>query len=190
VSAIHILHSMHRSLLETVHDCWANLHFLFRALILLTGVAAISLLSSLARQGQDKTLLEICAIYLPFESANPVLITHLAYLACLSQLLEPKTVVVAMKHLATASPKDVPIQCVLATAYLCDGQHARAAATLDRLQLDPTKLSPGYQAAFLTIQACNDRIAMDDARITGMPWKSLLPSEREKFGELLRAAQP
>ena len=148
------------------------------------------LLNSLARQGKDRILLEICAIYLPFESANPVLITQLAYLACLNQLIEPKTVLAAMEHLAKGFPMEVPIQCVLATAYLCDGQHAKAAATLDRLQLDSARLSPGYQAAFLTIQALNGRIPKDDPRITGIPWKSLLPSERKKFGDLLRAGDP
>ncbi|MEI6654949.1 MAG: hypothetical protein WCP45_09290 [Verrucomicrobiota bacterium] len=148
------------------------------------------LLNSLARQGKDKVLLEICAIYLPFESANPVLITQLAYLACLNQLLEPKIVLAAMEHLAKGYPKEVPIQCVLATAYLCDGQAATAAATLDPLQLEPAKLSPGYQAAFLTIQALNDRIARDDPSLTNLPWNSLLPSERKKFGDLLRAAHP
>jgi len=148
------------------------------------------LLTSLARQGKDKILLEICAIYLPFESNNPVLITQLAYLACLNQLLEPKTVLVAMEHLAKGFPKEVPIQCVLATAYLCDNQATQAAATLDRLPLDPAKLSPGYQAAYLTIQALNGRIDREDPRLTGLPWNSLLPCERKKFGELLRAAQP
>ena len=148
------------------------------------------LLSSLAQQGKDKILLEICAIYLPFEPANPVLITQLAYLACLNQLLDPETVLAAMEHLAKGFPNEVPIQCVLATAYLCNDQHAKAAATLDRLQLDPARLSPGYQAAFLTIQARSGRIPMDDPRITGMSWKSLLPAERKKFGDLLRAAVP
>jgi hypothetical protein len=148
------------------------------------------LLNSLARQGKDKTLLEICAIYLPFESANPVLITQLAYLACLNQLLEPKTVQAAMEHLAAGFPKEVSIHCVLATAYLCDGQHLRAAETLDRLHLDPARLSPEYHAAFLTIQVLNGRIARDDPRITGLEWNSLLPSERNKFSELLRSAEP
>ncbi|MCX6873569.1 MAG: hypothetical protein NTW21_07140 [Verrucomicrobia bacterium] len=147
------------------------------------------LLTSLAQQGQDKTLLEICAIYLPFESTNPVLITQLAYLASLNQLIEPKTVLAAMEHLATGFPKEVPIQCVLATAYLCAGQPAQAAATLDRLELDPAKLSPGYRAAYLTTQALTHRIARDDPRITALPWKSLLPSERKKFNDLLRAEE-
>ena len=148
------------------------------------------LLNSLARQGKDKILLEICAIYLPFESANPVLITQLAYLASLNALLEPKTVLVAMEHLAKGFPKDVPIQCVLATAYLCDAQPVKAAASLDRLALDPDRLAPGYKAAYLTIQALNDRIPKDDPGLTGLPWNALLPSERKKFRELLRAATP
>jgi hypothetical protein len=148
------------------------------------------LLTSLAQQGQDKILLEICAIYLPFESANPVLITQLAYLACLNQLIEPTTVLAAMEHLAKGFPEELPIQCVLATAYLCNGQHVKAAETLDRLALDPAILSPGYRAAFLTIQVRNRRIAKDDPRITELPWQSLLPSERKRFNDLIRAEEP
>ncbi len=145
------------------------------------------LLTSLARQGRDKILLEICAIYLPFESTNPVLITQLAYLASLNQLIEPKTVIAAMEHLAEGFPKEVPIQCVLATAYLCDGQPAMAAQTLDRLELDPAQLAEGYRAAFLATQVLAGRIPKDDPRITSFPWKSLLPSERKKFNDLIRA---
>jgi len=55
--------------------------------------------------------------------------------------------------------------------------------------LDPARLSPGYHAAFLTIQVLNGRIARDDPRITGLEWNSLLPSERNKFSELLRSAE-
>jgi hypothetical protein len=94
-----------------------------------------------------------------------------------------------MEHLAIGFPKEVPIQCVLATAYLCAGQASRAAETLDRLELDPEQLSPGYRAAFLTTQVLNHRMAKDDPRITGLPWKSLLPSERKKFNDLIRAEE-
>ena len=148
------------------------------------------LLNSLAQRGLDKILLEICAIYLPFESTNPVLITQLAYLASLNDLIEPKTILEAMEHLVVGFPKEVPIQCVLATAYLCANQPAKAAAMLDPLHLDPAKLSAGYHAAFLTTQVLNRRIPKDDGRITGFPWKSLLPAERKKFNDLIRAAEP
>lgn len=148
------------------------------------------LLTELAQQGQDKTLLKICATYLPFESANPVLITQLAYLASLSQLVDTKAVVAAMEHLAEGFPKEVPIQCVLATAYLCDNQPTAAAATLDRLKLDPAQLSAGYQAALLTTQVLNRRVAKDDPSVTGLPWQALLPSERKRFGDLIRTTDP
>jgi hypothetical protein len=148
------------------------------------------LLNSLAQQGHDKILLEICAIYLPFESTNPVLLTQLAYLASLNELLEPKTVLAAMEHLAKGFPGEGPIQCVLATAYLCAGQPAMAAKIFERLALDPAQLSPGYQAAFLTNQVLNGRIPKDDPRVTEFAWKSVLPSERRKFSELIRGALP
>jgi len=148
------------------------------------------LLNSLAQQGHDKTLLEICAIYLPFESANPVLITQLAYLASLDQTIEPKVILAAMEHLAKGFPKEVPIQCVLATAYLCDGQFAMAAETLDRMELDPDKLCAGYRATYLATQVLTYRIDVDDPRITQFPWKSLLPSESRRFSSLIRVTEP
>lgn len=146
------------------------------------------LLNSLANQGHENTLLEICTIYLPFESGNPVLLTQYAYLACLNQLAEPKTIVKAMETLAKGFSKELPIQMVLATAYLCDNQPEMAAATLDPLELDPAKLAPAYRAAYLTTQALNRRIPKDDPAITEFPWKSLQPSERKKFNELIRTA--
>jgi len=148
------------------------------------------LLNSLARQGRENTLLEICTIYLSFESGNPVLLTQYAYLACLNKLDEPKTILKAMEVLAKGFPKELPIQCVLATVYLCDGQPAKAAETLDRMEVDPAKLPPGYRAAYLTTQALNGRIAKDDPLIRDFPWKSVLPSERRKFNELIQSAKP
>ncbi|MES2920639.1 MAG: hypothetical protein V4819_03790 [Verrucomicrobiota bacterium] len=148
------------------------------------------LLNSLAQQGRENTLIEICAIYLSFESGNPVLLTQYAYLACLNNLADAKTIIKAMEPLAKAFQKELPIQCVLATAYLCDGQAAKAAETLDPLNLDPAKLAPGYRAAFLTTQVLNHRLAKDGPQITQFPWKALQPSERKKFSELIRSAEP
>ena len=147
------------------------------------------LLNSLSRQGRENTLLEICAIYLSFESGNPVLLTQYAYLACLNNLADPKLVLKAMEALAKGFPKELPIQMVLATAYLCDAQPDKAAETLDPLKFDPEKLSPGYRAVFFTTQVLNGRMAKNDPRIAAFPWKSLQASERRKFSELMDAAE-
>ncbi len=144
------------------------------------------LLNPLASQGRENDLMQICAIYLPFEPGNPVLLTQYAYLACLNGLADGKTIVAALKPMAEAFPDALPIQCVLATAYLSDGQPVAAAETLDRLKLDPEKLAPGYRAVFLTTQVLNQRLSRDDPAITGFPWKSLLPSERRKFSEWIK----
>ena len=146
------------------------------------------LLLLLASQGRENTLFEICSIYLTFEPGNPVLLTQYAYLACLNNLVEPSTILKAMETLATAYPRELPVQCVLATAYLCDGQPAKAAETLDRLELDPALLAPGYRATFVTTQLLNHRISKDDPLITEFPWKSLQPTERRKFNDLIRTA--
>ncbi len=147
------------------------------------------LLNLLAGQGRENELLQICAIYLPFEPGNPVLLTQYAYLACLNGLADAKTILKAVKPMADAFPDALPIQCVLATAYLSDDQPAAAVETLDRLKVEPEKLAPGYRAAFLTSQVLAKRIPKDDPRITDFPWKSLLPSERRRFGEWIRSAK-
>lgn len=147
------------------------------------------LLNSLARQGHDNTLLEICASYLAFEPGNPVLLTQFAYLACINHVIEPKTVLKAMNALAGGFPKDSTIQCVLATAYLCDGQAAKAAETLAHLDVEPAKLAPGFRAALLATQVLTHSIPRDDPRIDAFPWKSTLPSERKKFRDLIRGGE-
>jgi hypothetical protein len=145
---------------------------------------------SLARQGRESSMLEICTIYLTFESGNPVLLSQYSYLACLNKLDEPKTVLKAMEVLAKGYPQDLPIQCLLATVDLCDDQAAKAAETLDHLQLNPAKLPPGYRAAYLTTQVLNNRMPKIDPLIIDFPWKSLLPSERGKFTELIQSVKP
>ncbi len=148
------------------------------------------LIRSLAQQGRDDTLLEICASYMVFEPANPVLFTQFTYLACLFQVIEPKTLLRAMRSLATAFPNDLTIQCVLATAFLCNGQPAEAAATFESQKFDFAKLAPGFRAAYLTSQVLTGQIPIDDPRITDFPWKSTQPCERKKFNQLLHETEP
>jgi len=148
------------------------------------------LLGALAVQGRENVLMEICAIYLAFEPGNPVLLTQYAYLACLNGIADPETIIKALEPLAKGFPKEVPIQSVLATAYLCAGQPAKAAETLDPLNLEPEKLPPSYRAAWLTTQVLNGRIPPNDPRIAEFPWKSLQPSERRKFTALIQSASP
>ena len=146
------------------------------------------LLGSLQQQGRENVLLEICAIYLRFEPSNPVLLTQYAYLACLNDLADPATVLKALLPMAEAFPKEMPIQLVLASVHLCAGQNDRAAAILDPLQLDLGSLPPSYRATLLASRVRNRSLSKSDPLVTGFPWKSLLPSERKKFSELIRTA--
>lgn len=148
------------------------------------------LIVSLERQGRESTLLEICTIYLSCEPGNPVLLTQYAYLACLNNLLDPKAAIKAMEIVAEAYPEELPMQCVLATLYLCDGQYPKAVETLDRLPLDEGKLTPNHRIAFLAAQLLNGRITKDDSRIMEFKWDELQRSERKKFSELMRSARP
>jgi hypothetical protein len=148
------------------------------------------LLKSLTNQGRENTLLEICTTYLRFEPENPVLLAQYAYLACLTQLVDPGPILEAMEVLAKGYPKELSVQCALATIYLCARQYDQAAATLDRLEADPATLTPGFRAAHLTIQVLTHRLPKNDPRIIGFPWQSLQASERRQFSEMIRAAKP
>jgi hypothetical protein len=147
------------------------------------------LLNELAGQGRENTLLEICAIYLSFEPGNPALLTQYAYLACLNNLAAPKDILRALEPLAKAFPKQMPVQSVLATVYLCDNQPAKAAETLDPFKLNASTLAPGYRATFLATQLLNGRIPKNDPQIADFPAKTLLPSERRKFNEWIARAE-
>ena len=146
------------------------------------------LLLSLAAQGQEKPLLEVAAIYLHFEPGNPVLLTQYAYLACINDLVEPAAVLEALVPLAKALPEEIPIQCALATAYLCDARPQEAAAVLDPLKVDADQLPPSFRVVFLISRVKNGKMPPDDPAIRDFPWNDLLPSERRKFRDLLRGS--
>jgi hypothetical protein len=145
------------------------------------------LLESLASQGQELPLLDICAVYLRMESANPVLLTQYAYLACLNDLVDPAVVIQALEPLVEVLEKEIPFQCALATAYLCAGKFDQAAALLDRLEVGIDRLAPSYRIVFLASKVQNGTLAANDSSLQGFPWNALLPSERRKFGNLVRA---
>jgi hypothetical protein len=146
------------------------------------------LLLSLEAQGRDNILLEICATYLAFEQRNPVLLTQYSYLACLSDRVDPAMILQSLQLLGAALSDELPVQMVLATAYLCNGQADMAAETLDNIDFIPDQLSPSFRAIFLTTQVVSGRLARTDRAITEFPWNSLLPSERRKFTSLIRSA--
>jgi len=144
------------------------------------------LIEALASRNRENELIQICATYLPFEPANPVLLTQFAYLICLNEIAEPAPLIKAIKPMAAAFPDAVPMHCVLATLQLSDGDAAGAAETLDRLELDPAELAPPYRAAYEVTQVLNGRLAVSDPRIKDFPWTELMPSERRRFLKLLK----
>jgi hypothetical protein len=147
------------------------------------------LLDSLASQGRENLLLEICAIYLSFESGNVILLTQYAYLACLNKLANPEIVLKAMEPVAKSFPNELPLQCVLASVYLAANQYSNAASALDSLKIDPDKLIPSYKAVYLATQVLNQRLKKNDPKITSFKIDSLLPSEKKNFTRLIDLAK-
>jgi hypothetical protein len=148
-----------------------------------------SLCQALAASGQDTILLEICAIYLNFEPANPVLLTQYAYLACLNDVIDPAQLLTPLELLARAFPGELPIHITLATAHLCDGRADKAAAVLEVFELENKELSPSFRIVFLTSQVLSGKIPGNDPRIEGFPWNSLQASENRKFSALIRSVR-
>ncbi len=148
-----------------------------------------SLCRALVESGQDRTLLEICAIYLSFEPANPMLLTQYAYLACLNDVIEPAKLLKPLELLAQAFPKQLPIHMTLATAHLCAGQADKAAAVLAPFELENKELLPAFRIVFLTSQVLSGKILPDDPRIKSFPWNSLQESENRKFSALIRGVR-
>lgn len=148
-----------------------------------------SLCRVLAESGQDRTLLDICAIYLSFEPGNPILLTQYAYLACLNDVIEPAKLQKPLEQLAQAFPKELPIHITLATAHLFAGQADKAAAVLAPFELENKELMPAFRIVFLTSQLLSGKIPAEDPRIKSFPWKSLQASEYRKFSTLVRSAR-
>jgi tetratricopeptide (TPR) repeat protein len=148
------------------------------------------LLASLEQQGRDDTLHEICARYLALEPNNPALLGRFLYLSCVRSSVEPSILHESAQALATAYPDDLAVQCVLATTLLCAGQADAADAVFRNLRLDPDSLVTGYRAAYLTTQVLARHLSPDDPLVAAFPWPSLLPSERQKYKELMRNARP
>lgn len=147
-----------------------------------------SLSRALAESGQDRTLLEICAIYLNFEPANPMLLTQYAYLACLNDVIEPAKLLKPLELLAQAFPKELPIHITLATAHLSAGQADKAAGVLAPFELEKKELLPAFRIVFLASQLLSGKIPANDPRIESFPWNSLQASESRKFSALIRSA--
>jgi hypothetical protein len=144
------------------------------------------LLDALAAQGQEKTLLEIVAIYLRYEPGSPLLLARYASLACLNDLVEPAVVLQALEPLARELPEELPLQCAVATAFLMDSKPQQAAVVLDRLRVDIATLPPSQRVVFLVSRVRNGTLGRDHPEVTGFPWKTLLPSERREFIRLLK----
>lgn len=147
------------------------------------------LIESLSRKGLEELILRICTTYLWFEPGDHNLVASYIYLACLNDLAEPQVLLKAVSVLSSAFPKETQIQCVHAMVYLYSNQPSAAAEVLNRLNPDPNALAPNQRAILFTSQVMLRQVSSQDPKIADFPWKSLLPSERKKFGDWIKRAE-
>lgn len=148
------------------------------------------LLVSLRKEDRENVLLEICARYLSFEPGNPILLTQYAYLAFFNGLADAPTVLSALEPMAKAFPNEIPLQRVLAAVYVCAGRLEDADVIFDRHKPDVESSPPEYLMAYYTKRILSEEMDKDAPAMERFPQLALLPSERKKFSELIRAKAP
>lgn len=133
-------------------------------------------------------MLEIIANYLAFEPSNPVILVQYAYLAVMNDLVAPEKVMKVLEQMSESFPDQIPIQRVIAILQVIAGE--TDAAALIFLKNPPSGSSPAeYIMAGLVNRVMNGEISAKEPEIKNFAWNQLLPSERKKFGELLRSAK-
>jgi len=148
------------------------------------------LIQSLSQSGKDKTMLEVCAIYLTLEPANPMLLTQYAYLACVHEIVDPARLMPPLEALSAAFPNELPIHAALATVLLAQERYAEASAALAPFDLANRELSPNFLIVHLATEILNGRLSPTDDAVARFPWSSLQPAERKKFASLVRLPIP
>ncbi len=142
---------------------------------------------TLANSNRDHTLFEICAIYLNFEPANPVLLTQFAYISALTDAMDPAIVIEPLERLAKSFPDELPIHTTLASAHLCAGNPEQASRVLRPFDHEVESLSPPFRIVFLVTRLLTGEITADHPALANFPWDELQSFERRKFTSLIQS---
>lgn len=143
------------------------------------------LMDSLYAEGREKALMQVCSVYLLFEPGNAILLTHYAYLACISGSGDPEALAKAMDPLAAAYESMPHIQSVLAAIHLSRGDVESANRIAERVTVPAASLPPGYRAALLCARVMAGTLQADSQEVRDIPWPLMMPSERRFFGRFL-----
>ncbi len=146
------------------------------------------LVVSLAESGQELVLLDLLRVYLAMEPSNPVLLTQYAYLATLNGLADPALVLEVLEPMADLLAGELPFQFARAAIHACAGDFAMAASILEPYHADTGHLAPANKAMLLVVRVRVGGLAPDAREIRDFPWRSLQPSERRRFQEMIGAS--
>lgn len=149
----------------------------------------LPLMESLAKQGKDQTLMEICSQYRTLEPWNPTIQVQYAYLACLQEMVDPGLLIDPLAALAARLPDELPIHTTLATVLVANGRIDDAATALRPFQSMRGKISPSYEVIFLTVDGLQGVIDRDSEKVSQFPWDQLQPIERRWFTNKLNNRQ-
>ena len=141
-------------------------------------------------EDREKAMLQICSVYLLFEPGNPALLSHYAYLSCVTGTGDPALLVKAMGPLAEAFESLAPAQCVLTTIHLFREDFDEAGRIAGRVKVPLASLPPGYRTALICARVKAGILPAESEEARGIPWQSMMQSERRFFGRILQLKTP
>jgi hypothetical protein len=136
-------------------------------------------------QGREKAMLQICGGYLALEPGNPEVLTHHAYLSCVTGGGDPELLTRVMEPIAEAYPSSPRAQSVLISIYLLRGDFEAAGRVAERITVPIEALLPRYRAAVLCAKVKTGVLSADSEEVRSIPWQSMMAPERRFFRRIL-----
>lgn len=142
----------------------------------------------LAAEHREDDLLTALTTLHHLEPGNPSLLLQHHYLACITGVLKPTTVIADLQPFNENAPANaLPLHCTLALAHLLADQPEQADALTSDPQIDWFAVTPSYRAIRAITLAAIDQPLEAAVFFEDFPWNDLLPSEKRVLKGLYKA---